>query len=188
MQLLHRADDDPVGPFEHVGPVSLPDDKWAIDGTPLEVAGESYFVWSGWPGDENVVQNLYIARMQSPSEAVGERVMISTPTHDWEKVGRPHVNEGPQVIQHGQRTFLVFSASGSWTDHYCMGLLELVGDDPMDPAAWKKHPEPVFAGTEDAISPGHPSFTTSPDGTEHWIVYHTARFPGAGLNRTSPAL
>lgn len=183
MHLLQREDPDPLGPFEHVGQVQLPEDKWAIDGTPLELGGQLYFVWSGWPGDEDRIQNLYIAAMEDPASAVGERVMISTPEHDWEQVGVPLVNEGPQVLKHGERTFIIYSASGSWTDDYCLGLLEFVGEDPLDPQSWEKHPEPVFAGTGEVISPGHPSFTTSPDGSEHWIAYHTARYPGAGWSR-----
>lgn len=183
MQVLRREQADPLGPFDYVGKVELPQDKWAIDGTPLQVGDELYHVWSGWPGSENRIQNLYIARMKDPATAVGERVLISSPTHDWEQVGLPLVNESPQVLKHEGRTFILYSASGSWTDDYCLGLLELVGDDPLDPKSWKKHPEPVFAGTDEVISPGHPSFTTSPDGSEHWIIYHSARYPGAGWNR-----
>jgi GH43 family beta-xylosidase len=53
----------------------------------------------------------------------------------------------------------------------------------MDPAAWKKHPKPVFASTPDVIAPGHASFTTSLDGKQNWIVYHAAKHKGAGWNR-----
>ena len=33
------------------------------------------------------------------------------------------------------------------------------------------------------ISPGHCSFTKSPDGQEDWVVYHAARYPGSGWAR-----
>ncbi|MFA6293928.1 MAG: family 43 glycosylhydrolase [Victivallales bacterium] len=59
----------------------------------------------------------------------------------------------------------------------------LVGENPLDPENWRKKKKTVFAGTADVISPGHASFTQSPDGTEDWIVYHTAKYPGAGWNR-----
>jgi GH43 family beta-xylosidase len=42
----------------------------------------------------------------------------------------------------------------------------------MDPTSWRKT-GPVFEGTQKVYGLGHASFTTSPDDTEHWIVYHT---------------
>lgn len=187
MEALRRDAEDPAGPFERVDTLALPDDKWAIDGTALEVDGQLYHVWSGWPGDENVMQNLYISRMKDPATPVGERTLISTPEHDWEKAGSgnglPTINEGPSALYHDGRTFIIYAAGGSWSDYYCLGLLELVGEDPMDPAAWKKHETPWFAGTDEVISPGHASVVKSPDGSEHWLVYHSARHRGAGWNR-----
>lgn len=187
MHVLKRSDPDPRGPFEHLGELKLPENKWAIDGTVLELDGQMYFIWSGWPGNENKVQNLYICRMSDPATAVGERVMISTPTHDWEKKPDvPHlplINEGPTAITIGKKTFVTFAASGSWGDDYCVGLLELVGTDPMDPKSWKKHVKPLLSSTNGNIAPGHPSIVKSPDDREHWLVFHTAKRPGAGWDR-----
>src|SRR5439155_26296965 len=42
----------------------------------------------------------------------------------------------------------------------------------MDPGNWIKS-GPVFTGTELVSGVGHASFTTAPDGTEDWIVYHS---------------
>ena len=81
------------------------------------------------------------------------------------------------------RVFIIYSASGSWTDSYCLGRLSLVGDNPLSPEAWIKKPTPVFDGTVSVISPGHASFTMSPDGSEDWIVYHAAKHKGAGWRR-----
>ena len=53
--------------------LALPDDKWAIDGTLFTFNGQRWFVWSGWAGDTNVEQNLYIARMSSPTTPTGAR-------------------------------------------------------------------------------------------------------------------
>ena len=68
------------------------------------------------------------------------------------------------------------SAGHTATPHYYLGLLSLTGSDPMDPTAWRKEPGPVFApyeGPEGRVdTPGHNSFTRSPDGTEDWLVYH----------------
>jgi GH43 family beta-xylosidase len=121
--------------------------------------------------------------MSDPTTISGPRVLISEPDHDWERIGEPFVNEGPQVLQNNGETFIVYSASGSWTDHYCLGLLRLTGCNPLDPKSWSKCRTPVFGGTGTVFSPGHASFVKSPDGREDWIIYHTARHRGAGWNR-----
>ena len=42
---------------------------------------------------------------------------------------------------------------------------------------------PVFSGASDVYGVGHASFTTSPDGSEDWIVYHSKIDPAPGWNR-----
>lgn len=160
------------------------DDHWAIDGTVFELGHTLYAVWSGWKDSVDGTQNLYISRMKNPWEATGPRVLISTPDHTWEKFGdlktkdgerHVNVNEGPEVLQHAGRVFLVYSASGCWTDHYALGMLALAkGGNPMNREAWTKTDEPVFQGSAiaHAFAPGHNGFFTSPDGKEDWIVYH----------------
>src|SRR5215212_3681585 len=44
--------------------------------------------------------------------------------------------------------------------------------DPMNPANFVKS-GPVFQAAPGVYGVGHNSFTTSPDGTENWIVYHS---------------
>jgi GH43 family beta-xylosidase len=166
-----------------VGRIAAPSDRWAIDATVLVLGKRMFFVWSGWEGERNVRQDIYIAPMSNPWTVSGGRVLISRPEHTWEKVGRPAVNEGPTALQRGGKTFIVYSASGSWTDGYCLGLLEFVGKDPLKTASWRKHRAPVFAPTAGVFGPGHASFTTSPDGREDWIVYHAAKRRGSGWDR-----
>lgn len=121
MVVLESKSDDPFGPYTFHGKIADSTDKWAIDGTPLEHQGNLYYIWSGWEGDENVQQNLYIAKMTNPKTISGHRVKICEPEYDWERIGQPYVNEGPQVLQNNGNTFVIYSASGSWTDHYCFG-------------------------------------------------------------------
>ncbi|MHC4517712.1 MAG: glycoside hydrolase family 43 protein [Planctomycetota bacterium] len=185
MYVLQARTDDPGGPFDLKGKITDATDKWAIDATVLEHQGRLYFVWSGWEGDVNTQQNLYIAPMKGPLSIDGPRSLISQPEYDWEKIGRPLVNEGPQVLTHEDDVFIIYSASGSWTDDYCLGQLKLVSDDPLDPNAWEKKKTPVFGATATVFGPGHACFTQSPDGTEDWIVYHAARRQGAGWDRNT---
>ncbi|QRR01273.1 glycoside hydrolase family 43 protein [Dyadobacter sandarakinus] len=169
--------------FEMAG--ELQTEKWAIDGTPLELGGKLYFIWSGWAGDANEAQNLYIAPMQSPVQVSAGRVLISKPEYEWEKRGSgnglPTINEGPQVLQHDGKTFVIYSAAGSWSDYYCLGQLQLTGTDPMDPASWTKKPEPAFESARRVYSPGHASFLNIKG--QDWIIYHSAKTKGSGWKR-----
>ena len=122
----------------------------------------------------------------------GRRARISTPQYPWEKVGDlekagepPHldVNEGPEVLHHGDKIFLIYSASACWTDHYALGMLEASArNDLLKRSSWRKSPEPVFWQSPEAgaYGPGHNTFFQSPDGKEDWILYHANPGPKQG--------
>lgn len=190
--LENTSPDSQKGAWEFKGKVADPSDKWAIDSDVLEYKGQLYMVWAGWQGDGNGEQDIYIAKMENPWTIAGSRVRISSPVYDWElhgdlhdAINPPHVsvNEGPQFLQHRDRLFIVYSASGCWTDYYALGMLSFAGgDNLLDPAAWKKSPRPVFKQSPEngVFAPGHNSFFKSPDGTEDWILYHANSAPGQG--------
>ena len=185
MWVLENEHEDPFeGAWTDRGELELQDDKWAIDGTVFEHHGELYFLWSGWEGDINVRQDIYITRMKNPWTAAETRVLISKPEYHWELVGgSPAINEAPQYMKRDGKHFVFYSASGCWTDDYTLGMLSADADaDLLSPASWKKHPEPLFEKdpAAGAFGPGHNSFFTSPDGEEDWIVYHANPRPGLG--------
>jgi GH43 family beta-xylosidase len=183
MYVLEGTSMDPTQPFVLKGKIAAPTDRWAIDGTVLEMPdARLYFIWSGWEGAENVAQNLYIAPMSNPWTIDGERVCISRPENPWEKPGLP-INEGPETLWHGGKLFVIYSASAMWTDDYCLGELSWNGGDVLDPKSWTKNPEPVFSKTATVFGPGHCSFVPSPDGKEDWIVYHAHVHQGSGNAR-----
>jgi GH43 family beta-xylosidase len=175
--------------------------KWSIDGSVFTHNGVLYMVWSGWEGDSNGQQDIYISKMKNPWTLDGERVRISSPTLEWEQHGDLHdadnpphvnVNEGPELLTHGDRMFLVYSASGCWTDFYALGMLSIpASGNLLDSASWTKNPVPVFKESvkNNVYAPGHNSFFKSPDGTEDWILYHanSARGQGCGKNRSPRA-
>jgi GH43 family beta-xylosidase len=173
MFVLEAAGEDALGAYKDKGQITSPDDKWAIDGTVLQKEdGGLYFIWSGWPGARNGLQNLYIAPMNNPWTISGERVLLSTPTCKWEG----WINEGPQVLERNGKIFVVYSANASWTERYSLGLLTCNGSDVLNPESWTKAAEPVFkkysAKGQGVYCVGHCSFTQSPDGREDWLVYH----------------
>ncbi|WP_169306545.1 family 43 glycosylhydrolase [Cohnella pontilimi] len=185
MYVLENESADPfTGTWTFKGKISDSTDRWAIDGTVLEAGGIKYFIWSGWEGTTNVKQNLYIAQMTNPWTIGSERVLISSPTYPWETNTDPKVNEGPEVIVKGNTINLVYSASGSWTDTYSLGLITAsISSNLLDPTSWTKKNTPIFQSGNGIYAPGHASFVKSPDGSEDWIIYHTARHRGAGWDR-----
>lgn len=187
MYVLENGSANPLnGTWELKGKITDSLDKWAIDGSVFQYNNQWYFIWSGWEGDEDVRQDIYIAKMKNPWSLDANRVMIATPTYEWEKIGAPDVNEGPEAIQNAQgRLFLTYSASGCWTDDYSLGLLTLkAGGDPMNPADWTKTPNPVFTKKPEsgAYAPGHNGFFKSRDGKEDWIIYHANSVAGQGCS------
>ena len=183
--VLENASADPFqGTWLDKGQLLLPDNKWAIDGSIFEFKGNLYFLWSGWEGDIDVRQDIFIVRMKDAITPEGERITLSIPELAWEKNGSPPaVNEGAQFIQHEDKIFISYSASGCWTDDYALGLLSAdASSDVLDPASWVKSPEPVFTSNTSgqAFAPGHNSFFKSVDGKEDWIIYHANSSAGEG--------
>ena len=191
------SDDPTAGTWTLKGKVSDASDKWAIDATTFEVKGEHYMVWSGWQGDKDGEQDLYIAHMSNPWTLDSTRTMISQPTFAWEEHGdlpgrHVNVNEGPEFISHGEKMFIVFSASGCWTNFYGLGVLEArSGANPLDAKSWRKIDHPFLStdASSHAFGPGHNGFFKSPDGQQDWIIYHANPAPGEGCgNFRSPRI
>ncbi len=193
---LKSLTDDAFGEWEtRATQVQLPENNYrSIDATFMQYNGKQYAIWAGWPYEEHTQdyqQDLYIAEMEQgdPTKAVAsqtERIMISTPTYPWEKEGA-NQNEGPVVTFSPSGTpVILYSGSYSGGDAYCIGYVVLDGanKDPLDPASWTKGEKPLMETEEEIISPGHNSVVKSPDGTEDWICYHSAKYSGAGWDRT----
>lgn len=195
MYVLENASEDPFkGEWVFKGKVAAKTDKWAIDGDVFTYKKQLYMIWSGWEGDTNGQQNIYIAKMKNPLEIDGERVLISEPTNKWELHGhlnnsdpsQVNVNEGPQFLSHNDKAFIVFSASGCWTDNYSLGLLEFKGkENLLDASAWIKADKPILEqSTKNKVyATGHNSFFKSPNGKEDWILYHANSNPGDGCGQ-----
>ena len=174
--------------------LALPNDKWAIDGNMFTFNNQRWFVWSGWAGDTNVEQNLYIARMSSPTTPTGARYIISQPRESWERVvGNPYINEAPAAIKDPSgQLHIVYSANGSWSDQYCIADLRLrAGGDPMYVWDWYKSNGCLFgsnratmmAGWDPTLNvngPGHHTFvllngdinTSPPAGSRFPLMFH----------------
>ena len=196
--VVENDNDDPIeGTWKLKGKVGDSSDKWAIDATLFELSGNHYLVWSGWKGDSDGEQDLFIAHMSNPWTIDSPRTLISKPTYDWETHGdlpgrHVSVNEGPEALLHGDKLFIVFSASGCWTDFYALGALQAnAGANLLDAGSWTKIDHSLLSTDPKAgvFGPGHNGFFKSPDGKQNWIIYHANPAPHQGCgNFRSPRI
>lgn len=113
-----------------------------------------------------------------------DRQILSVPSKPCERTayGAPFndrltTNKGPQQRTNPRtgQIFIVYSAGRSDNRNYCLGQLELVGDDPMNVQDWRKNDARcvIYRNPSNrTYGVGHAIFTTSPDGNEGWVVYH----------------
>ncbi len=186
---------DPLGAYELHGPLATGDGEdgkspnvWAIDMTVLEHQGRRYALWSGWDKPGSDQQYLYIAPMASPTKLAGPRVRIcDNDDFLWERIepneSKRGLHEAPQVFQSDRQTAVVYSCGASWLPTYKLGLLELVGNDPLQPSSWRKRPKPVFDGTPTTYGVGHSCFVKSLDEKQWWHVFHAKRDREPGWRR-----
>lgn len=167
---------DPFDGFHYIG--FLNEGVHAIDPSVIyDINGKGYCCYSRLINEDGKwMQVLEIADLVNPYTFGERRCIIGRATYDWE-LAHPgcYINEGGFFVKHDGRLFLFYSANGCWDDHYTLGVMELVGDDPCDAHSWKKHDKPFLQGGEGVYGTGHASFFTSPDGTETWVCYHTLK-------------
>ena len=188
IHVLESSGTDPMGPYAFKADLLDPsqDNTWELDPSILQLNGKLYLLGTFYNGS----QPNFIRELSNPWTVAGTRHLLSTPTYSWETVGGA-VNEGAEVLQHGGKTFIVFSASHCSTPDYKLGILTYNGGDPLSSSSWVKSSTPVFQRNNAAgvYGPGHNGFFTSPDGTEDWIVYHatTNAAGNCDLNRSTRA-
>lgn len=200
--VLENESDDPMaGRWTIKTQLNTPENKWSIDATVINLDGQLYCAWSGWEGDENKQQNIYLCRMSNPWTCEGPRLLLSEPTLPWERhndtpdpnspLHHVFVNEAPAFLRHGDYLFVAYSASGCWTDHYAMGLLcAHLDSDLMRADSWTKRQEPVFRTSEKngVYGPGHGCFFHTEAG-QTYLLYHANPAPGKGCeNERTPRL
>lgn len=164
---------DSTSKFSLEGQIRGLPDHWAIDGTVFKLNGELYMVYSGWPLHEtdDLKQELFIAKMVDPVTAdpsTGVH-MISTPQYDWEKWKDPgngpwhEINEGPEWLEMDTFKGIIFSGGASWTSNYNLGILQYIGEDPLQISSWRKFPQRLLCNNPSGkgpFAPGHCSYVS----------------------------
>jgi len=127
--------------------------------------GALYLYYVQLPGFRISVQP-----MASPTQPQGKPQVILQPESDWEKRAG-HVTEGPWMIKHRGRYYLLYSGSGADTPDYAVGYA--VADHPLGPFKRAPH-NPIIQRGEGLYGPGHGCAIQDPDG-RWWHIYHQKR-------------
>ncbi|VAX35910.1 hypothetical protein MNBD_PLANCTO03-1396, partial [hydrothermal vent metagenome] len=152
--------DNPLGPFRDVAAPLFDPGSMAIDADIfVDEDGKGYLYYANG--------SIWVVPLDaSLTKVVGEPVLCLEPKQVWEQKW----NEAPHVIRHDKKYILFYSAPGYDMPEYSVAYA--VADSPMGP--WlKPHASPILSRTPLVSGPGHNAITTSPDGRELWMVYHT---------------
>ena len=124
--------------------------------------GRLYLYFVQLPGFRITVQP-----MASPTEPAGERRELLRPEGEWEKRNGA-VTEGPWMIRHAGRFYLLYSGSGARTPDYAVGYA--VADHPMGPFVRATH-NPIVHRGPGVFGPGH-GCAIRDDAGCWWHIYH----------------
>ncbi len=127
--------------------------------------GQLYLYVVQLPGFRITVQP-----MASPTEPVGEPRAVLQPESAWEtQNGR--VTEGPWMIKHDGRYYLLYSGSGADTPDYAVGYA--TSTSPLGPFTRAEH-NPILHRADGLFGPGH-GCAIRDGGGQWWFVYHQKR-------------
>jgi len=166
--------DSPEGPFTDVHGKPMFDLGYAaIDGSVLRCAA-GYFLYYSRDCSENFkdgvrTSEIYCVRLNHDlTETVGDHVLCTTPTEDFEKLSLsaplkfPTLwNEGPTVLVRDGVYIMNYSANHYASNDYA--LCVATADNPFGP--WKKsEANPVLSRRADLFGAGHNAFFVDKDG------------------------
>ncbi|MFX0560116.1 glycoside hydrolase family 43 protein [Tepidibacillus infernus] len=176
---------DPLGPFKDTSVDIIKKEGSYIDGDIFIDNDGTPYLYYVKDNSENIingkhVSQIYVQKMdQSLTQLIGQPQLLITPDQQWEGIDRDFQwNEGPFVLKHDKRYYLMYSANFYASADYAIGYA--VSDHPMGPFKKAKENPILSKDLEHGISgPGHNSVTLGPDGENLYIIYHTHTYPNA---------
>ena len=155
------AADSPLGPF-------IPEDDILIDNAIdghifIDDDGRAYLYYVCWQN----TYGIYGCELNDDMVSVkpGTTKLLIKPEDAWETT----VTEGPFILKQNGTYYLTYSGDGFTSDNYAVGYA--TSDSPLGDYE-RYEANPVLSKTSKFHGPGHHCFTTSPDGSELFIVYH----------------
>lgn len=161
--------DNPEGPFVDVHGKPMFDLGYAaIDGSVLRCEEGNFLYYSRDCSENNIdgikVSQIYCVRLNDDlTETVGEHVLVSTPTEEFEKKSllvekfkMPHLwNEGPCVLKRDNTYIMNYSANYYGSNDYAVCVS--TASSPMGPWTKCRH-NPVLSCRSDLFGAGHNAF------------------------------
>jgi len=163
--------DSPLGPFQDKG--ILVND--AIDGHLFrDDDGKLYLYYVKQPGFRITVQ-----KMKSPLKKSSTKPkLIIRPTEPWEKI-QGDVTEGPWMLKHKNKYYLLYSGTGASTLNYAIGYA--TAKKPTGP--FKKYSgNPIVKRGNGVLGPGH-GCVVKDSSNNLWSVYHQQKDGSRDWNR-----
>ena len=148
-------------------------DNFDLDMTTFNYQGTDYVIWAHKPDASYLKMGVLDSEEPWHLKEGTDTIILTTPEYSWEMNGGQKINEGPAVIQTGDKIFVTFSGSTTGPE-YCMGLMMAdQGSDIMDIKNWTKSTKPILKSSDlyQQYGPGHNSFTKDEFGNDV-IVYH----------------
>jgi beta-xylosidase len=175
-QCIGRAvSDQPGGPFVDDRPAPLvcqPSLGGSIDPNPVRAADGSLYLY--WKNDGNCCgQPVKLwAQQLSPDAASlrGKPVALLSNTRSWQG----NLIEAPEMVSHGGKYFLFYSANDYGSDRYAVGYASCQG--PTGPCT-DRSAEPLLASDAVAAGPGHCFVLDLADGSS--VMFFHAWQPSA---------
>jgi GH43 family beta-xylosidase len=157
----------PLGPFKQDKQEPIAPESIRIDGHVFQDDdGQRYFYYVKF----NAGNEIWGSRLNTDLRSVDESSlkMMVKPDQRWEQ-HKGCVTEGPVMLKHKGTYYLTYSGSHFESPEYAVGYA--TSESPLGP--WTKYAHnPVMKSTAYAHGTAHHCFTTSPDGSETFIVYH----------------
>ncbi len=187
MEIRVALADDPAGPFEDAGR-RLTAETFAIDPHVfVDDDGRMYlFYATDYLDYERTGTGIAMDRLLDPLRLAGQPRPVARARYDWQifdphrvsKGGvRWHTVEGPFVLKHNGRYYLMFSG-GNWQNE-SYGVAYAVSARLDEVEEWRQEcdgvtrPPLLRSRPQDGvIGPGHNSVAVGPDGSELFCVYH----------------
>lgn len=152
--------DAPTGPFKKTSDSYLIADN-CIDGDIFfDEDGEIYLYMAYWADSG---EEVWGCKMTSDLTVIPETLTQLTTCNDDEG----GVNEGPYMLKYNGKYYLTYSVNGYTDKNYAVRLA--VSDSPLGSYTARGT---ILEKSGPIVGTGHHCFTTSPDGTELFIVYH----------------